>query len=202
MGGSTAIAVGRQLGIVTCGCACLVRAPKPSSWPCVNGPAASITTSKVATSLPWRASSAAYSSAWSRQASSSSISAGGGYSACLAGAFPRALELMPGSATWPLGPPTQMPAIASIVAGSAGTCSGAETPVGGASPTSISASASSTSSSIGPSMGHHSSYACATSWPGADRDCSSTWSALAMHSPGTTSSMYQWLPSPPQFGHL
>ena len=73
------------------------RAPKPSSWPRVNGPAASITTSKVAASLPWWASSAAYSSAWSWQASSSSISARGGYSTCLAGALPRALELTPSS---------------------------------------------------------------------------------------------------------
>ena len=115
MGGSTAIATGGQLGVVTCGCAYLARTPKPSSWPRVNGPAASITTSKVAASLPWRASSTAYSSAWSQQASSSSILAGGSYSACLAGAFPRALKLMPGSATWLLGPPAQMPAVASIV---------------------------------------------------------------------------------------
>ena len=130
MGGSTAIAMGKRLGIVACGCACPVHTPKPSSWPCVKGPAASITTSKVAASFGWRASSAAYSSAWSWQASSSSISARGGYSACPAGAFPRALELMPGSATWPLGQPTQMPAIASIVAGGTGASSGAETPVG------------------------------------------------------------------------
>ena len=40
----------------------LQHTPKPSSWPHVNGPAASITTSKVATSLPWQASSTAYSS--------------------------------------------------------------------------------------------------------------------------------------------
>ena len=71
-----------------------VHAPKPSSWPRVNGPAASITTSKVAASLPWRASSTAYSSAWSWQASSSSILAGGGYSTCMAGTLPWALELM------------------------------------------------------------------------------------------------------------
>ena len=78
-----------------------------------------MTTSKVAASLPWWASSAAYSSAsyssaWSRRASSSSVSAGGGYSTCLAGALPRALELTPSSATRPLGPPAQMPAVASI----------------------------------------------------------------------------------------
>ena len=193
MGGSTAVAAGGRLGVV---------ALKPSTWPRVNGPAASITTSKVAASLPWRASSAAYSSAWSRRASSSSVSAGGGYSARPAGAFPRALELTPGSAAWPLGPPAQMPAVASIIAGGAGASSGAEAPVGGASPTSISASASSTSSSIGPSTGRNSSYACASSRPGADRDCSSTGSAPAKHSPGTTSSAYQWPPSPPQFGHL
>ena len=73
---------------------------------------------------------------------------------------------------------------------------------GGASPMSIPVSASLTSSSIAPSMGCHSSYTCATSRPKADRDRSSTWSALAMHSPRTTSSAYQCPPSPPQFGHL
>ena len=61
-----AVAMGGWLGVVTCGCAHLASAPKPSSWPYVNSPAASITTSKVATSLPWQASSAAYSSTWSR----------------------------------------------------------------------------------------------------------------------------------------
>ena len=79
----------------------------------VNGPAASITTSKVATSLPWWASSTASSSAWSQQASSLSISAGGSYSTCTAGALPRALKLMasPCPATWSPGPPAQIPAM-------------------------------------------------------------------------------------------
>ena len=84
----------------------------------------------MATSLPWRASSTTYSSAWSRRASSSSVLAGGGYSTCLAGTLPRALELMTGSATWPPQPSAQMPAIASIVTGSNSSCSGAKTPVG------------------------------------------------------------------------
>ena len=109
---------------------------------------------------------------------------------------------MPSSAAWPLGSPAQMPVVTIITAGGSGASSGAETPVGGASPTSISASASSTSSSIGPSTGRHSSYACASSWPRANGDCSSTGSALAKHSPGKTSSAYQWPPSPPQFRHL
>ena len=130
MGVSTAIAMGRWLSAVTCGCACLVRATKPSSWPRVNSPSASITTSKVATSLPWWASSTTYSSAWSWQASFSSILAGASYSTCTASTFPWALKLMLGLATWLLGPPTQMPAITSIVAGSAGAYSGAESPVG------------------------------------------------------------------------
>ena len=84
----------------TSACAHPAHAPKPSSWLRINSLAASITTSKVAASLPWWASSAAFSSAWSRQASSSSVLAGGDYSACLAGALPRALELTPGPATW------------------------------------------------------------------------------------------------------
>ena len=119
---------------------------------------------------------------------------------CLDGLY--CAELTPSPVTWSSWPPTQMPAITSIVTGGAGTCSGAKTPVGSASPTSISASASSTSSFIAPSRGRHSSYACTTSQPGADQDCSSTWSVLATHSPGTTSTAYQWPPSPPQFGHL
>ena len=85
-------------------------APKPSSWLCVNNPAAFITTSKVAASLHWQASSATYSSPLSRQASSSSISAGGG---TLPVRQPWALELMLGPATWSPGPPTQIPAVAS-----------------------------------------------------------------------------------------
>ena len=146
-----------------------MRVPKPSSWLCVNGPAASITTSKVATSLPWRAFSAAYSSAWSRQASSLSILAGGSYSACTAGTLPRALELMASLATWSPQPPVQIPDAASTVSGGASAYSGTESLVGGTSPMSISSSTSSTSSSIGPSMGRHSSYTCATSWPRADQ---------------------------------
>ena len=157
----------------------------------------------MATSLPWQASSAAYSSAWSQQASSSSVSAGGGYSACPAGAFPRALELTPSSATWPLGPPAQMPAIASISCRRRRRLFRHRNSSGGCTPP---------RPSLHPPPQHLLPLAplwaatppttCASSWPGADRDCSSTWSALAKHSPGTTSSAYQWPPSPPQFGHL
>ena len=121
-----------------------------------NGLAASITTSMVAASLPGWASSTTYSTAWRQQVSSSSVLAGGSYSACMVGTFP----------------------------------------------TSISASASLTSSSIGPFMGCHSSYTCTISPPRADQDCSSSQSALAKHSPGTTSSTYQCLLSPLQFGYL
>ena len=116
--------------------------------------------------------------------------------------YPRPSSWQP---AWPPGhldyPPKCQPLPAKLPVAT-GTCLGTKSPVGGASPMSISVSASSTSSSIGPSTGRHCSYACTTSWPRADQNCLSTWSALAMHSPGTTSSMYQCLPSPPQFGHL
>ena len=193
--------MGGQLGPVASGCACLACTPKPSSWPRVNGPETSITTSKVAASLPWQASSTAYSSTWSRRASSLSVSARGGYCAYTAGALPRALKLTAGPATWPLGPPAQILDAASTVTGGAGVCSATDSPMGGASPMSNSLSASTISSSISPSTGRH-SYTCSTSWPGADWDCLLSWSTLATHSPGTTSSAYQCPPSPPEFKHL
>ena len=114
--------------------------PKPSSWLHVNGPAASITTSKVATSLPWWTSSTTSSSAWSQQVSSLSILAGGSYSACMVVALLQALKLAGGPclATWSPGPPAQILDATSKVTHGAGTCSGTKSSVGGASPTSAS----------------------------------------------------------------
>ena len=50
---------------------------KPSTWPCISGPAASLTTAKVAASCPLHARSASCSSRWRCHAIASSISRGG-----------------------------------------------------------------------------------------------------------------------------
>ena len=184
---------------------CLLGASKPYIWPYVSGLAASITTSKVAASLPQQASSAATSPAWSCHTSSLSILAGGGNSACMVGALPQALELAasPLLATWSLEPTAPNPGTTGMVAHSTSTYSGTKSPVEELSPTSTSSSASSSSSSIGSTTGLHSSYTCIPSQP-KDKVWvhSSSWSALVMQSQGTTSSIYQCLPCPPQFGHL
>ena len=67
---------------------------------------------------------------------------------------------------------------------------------------SASLSTSSRSTSTGSTMGLQSSYTCATFWPGDDQVCSSCWSALVTHSPGTISFTYQYPPCLPKFGHL
>ena len=108
----------------------------------------------------------------------------------MASALPRALELTASPTTWLPRLHAQIPAITSKVASGTGIYWGTTSLIKGISPISISSSASSISSSIGPSTGCHSCYTCSTSWPRANQDCSSSWSALAMHSPGTTCSAY------------
>ena len=73
---------------------------------------------------------------------------------------------------------------------------------GGGSPTSTSSSASSLSSSVGSTTGLHYSNTYTPSQPEDVLVHLSSWSALVMHSPGTTSPTYQCPLHPPQFGHL
>ena len=190
--------------------------PKPSSWPCVNRTAASITTSKLASSLPWQASSTTSYSAWSWQASSLYISARGIDSTCTVDALPQALKLVAGPllATWLLGPTAQNLCATSMVFHGASTCLGTKSAVEEPYPTSASLSASSLSTSIGSTvawlattawstMSFHSYHICATSQPeNIVQVRSFSWSTLVIHSPGITSPIYQCQPYPPQFRHL
>ena len=133
---------------------------------CVSGLAASITTSKVATSLPWQASSTDYF--FHLEASEPALHpvlTGGSYSDCMAEHLtPRPLSWWPGPcpATWLLGPlsPNSSHCKQSCWWHQC-TYSGAESPVGGASPMSTSLSTSSPPlPPPAPPWALHSSYTC------------------------------------------